>query len=302
MNIGSKLAALTAFAGMGITFVLYSVLARRSSTSSSITKGNNYNASHSNLDLSILLDSAREYYVKGGYKKADIFFERVLEIEPNHIDALNGKGTSLYRLADYDKAKKCFDKVLKMDPKNIAAFDNREMLGKKKEDDYSQKLEKPPAPSQVSTQKLEKPPAPSQVSTQKLEKPPAPSQDSGTISPADSRNPYNDPTLPGYNPDPDLGKKKEDDSRLPYKESQHSAPSSEPQLEEQYRQPQFQGQHSTKGADLEYLEVTYLKQDRSLRRANLRERDFRGGYLHGKDLSGANLEGTNLEHADLQRC
>src|SRR5215213_2006044 len=154
MNIGSKLAALAAFAGMGVTFVLYSVLARRSSTSSSITKGNNYNASHSNLDLSILLDSAREYYVKGDYKKADIFFERVLEIEPNHIDALNGKGTSLYRLADYDKAKKCFDKVLKMDPKNIAAFDNREMLGKKK-DDSTQKLEKPPAPSQVSTQKLE---------------------------------------------------------------------------------------------------------------------------------------------------
>src|SRR5215211_5835081 len=235
MNIGSKLAALAAFGG-GVTFILYSALARRASTSS-ITKGNNYNASHSNLDLSILLDCASEYYVGGDYKKADIFFERVLEIEPNQIDALNGKGTSLYRLADYDKAKKCFDKVLKMDPKNIAAFDNREMLGKKGDDSTqklekppatsqvstqklekppapsqvsTQKLEKPPAPSQVSTQKLEKPPAPSQVSTQKLEKPPAPSQDSGTIPPADSRNPYNDPTLPGYNPDPDLGKKKED--------------------------------------------------------------------------------------------
>src|SRR5215216_4491329 len=165
MNIGSKLAVLAAFGG-GVTFILYSVLARR-------------------------------YYVRGDYKKADMFFERVLEIEPTHIDALNGKGTSLYRLADYDKAKKCFDKVLKMDPKNIAAFDNREMLGKKR-DDSTQKLEKPPAPSQVSTQKLEKPPAPSQVSTQKLEKPPAPSQVSTqklekppapTIPPADSRNP-----------------------------------------------------------------------------------------------------------------
>src|SRR5215204_6353434 len=192
MNIGSKLAALAAFAGMGVTFVLYSVLSRRSSTSS-ITRGNNNNASHSNLDLNILLDSAREYYVKGDYKRADIFFERVLEIEPNHIDALNGKGTSLYRLADYDKAKKCFDKVLKMDPKNIAAFDNREMLGKKRDD---------------STQKLEKPPAPSQVSTQKLEKPPAP-----TLPPADSRNPYNEQTLPGYNQDPDLGKKRDDSTQ-----------------------------------------------------------------------------------------
>src|SRR5215216_1355776 len=283
MNTGNKLAALAAFASAGVTFVLYSVLARTSSkSSSSITKGNNNSASQSNLGLSILLDSAREYYVRGDYKKADIFFERVLEIEPNNIDALNGKGTSRYRLADYDKAKNCFDKVLRMDPKNIVAFDNIEILGKKK-DDSSQKIEKP-APSQGPSQKIEKP---------------APSQDSGTIPRADPRNPYNDPTLPDYNPD--LGKKK-DDSRLPQKEPQYSVPSSEPQLEEQYRQPQYQGQPGTKGADLEYLEVTYLKQDRSLRRADLRGRDFRGASLHGKDLSGADLEETNLEQADLTRC
>src|SRR5215213_6959598 len=196
MNTGNKLAALAAFASAGVTFVLYSVLARTSSkSSSSITKGNNNNsASQSNLGLSILLDSAREYYVRGDYKKADIFFERVLEIEPNNIDALNGKGTSRYRLADYDKAKNCFDKVLRMDPKNIVAFDNIEILGKKK-DDSSQKIEKP-APSQGSSQKIEKP---------------APSQDSGTIPRADPRNPYNDPTLPDYNPD--LGKKKDDSSQ-----------------------------------------------------------------------------------------
>src|SRR5215211_6927666 len=208
MNTGNKLAALAAFASAGVTFVLYSVLARTSSKSSSITKGNNNNsASQSNLGLSILLDSAREYYVRGDYKKADIFFERVLEIEPNNIDALNGKGTSRYRLADYDKAKNCFDKVLRMDPKNIVAFDNIEILGKKK-DDSSQKIEKP-APSQGPSQKIEKP-APSQGPSQKIEKP-APSQDSGTIPRADPRNPYNDPTLPDYNPD--LGKKKDDSSQ-----------------------------------------------------------------------------------------
>src|SRR5215211_5474167 len=283
MNTGNKLAALAAFASEGVTFVLYSVLARTSSKSSSITKGNNNSASESNLGLSILLDSAREYYVRGDYKKADIFFERVLEIEPNNIDALNGKGTSRYMLADYDKAKNCFDKVLRMDPKNIVAFDNIEILGKKK-DDSNQKIEKP-VPSQGPSQKIEKP-VPSQDSgtipradprnpyndptlpdynpdlgkkkddsSQKIEKPvqsqgpsqniekPVPSQDSGTIPRADPRNPYNDPTLPDYNPD--LGKKK-DDSGLPHKEPQHSVPSSEPQLEEQYRQPQYQGQPGTK--------------------------------------------------------
>src|SRR5215217_3999394 len=309
MNNGTKLAALAAFAGVAVPFVLYSVLARRSSTSSSITKGNNNNrASQSNVGLSILLDSAREYYVRGDYKMADIFFEKVLEVEPNHIETLNNRGIVLSKLADYHKAKNCLEKVLKMDPKNIVALNNIEILNKKKDEATRQQKERPaaaaappsvettsqqkvverpaaaaappsvettsqqkvverpaaaaappsvettsqqkerPAPSPDSgtispadsrnpyndptlpgynpdpelgmkkddtTQKLEKPPAPSQASTQKLEKPPAPSQDSGTISPADSRNPYNDPTLPGYNPDPDLGKKKEDDSRLP---------------------------------------------------------------------------------------
>ena len=176
MNIGSRFAALAAIASVGVTFVLYSVLARRSSTSSSITKGNNNkSASQSKVGLSILLDSAREYYVRGDYKKADIFFERVLEIEPNNIDALNGKGTSLYRLADYDKAKKCFDKVLKMDPKNIVAFDNIEILGKKKEDDSSQqKIEKPAPSVDTSQQKIEKPAPSVDTSQQKIEKPAPP--------------------------------------------------------------------------------------------------------------------------------
>src|SRR5688500_15914566 len=177
MNTGSKLAALAAIASVGVTFVLYSVLARTSSTSSSITKGNNNkSASQSKVGLIILLDSARVYYGRGEYKKADIFFERVLEIEPNNIDALNGKGTSLYRLADYDKARNCFDKVLKMDPKNIVALNNIENLGKKKADDSSQqqKIEKP-APSQGSSQqqKIEKPAPPPSADTrqQKIEKP-----------------------------------------------------------------------------------------------------------------------------------
>ena len=35
------------------------------------------------------------------------------------------------------------------------------------------------------------------------------------------------------------------------------------------------------------ISVTYLKQDRSLRHANLRGRDFRGGYLYWKGSLGS---------------
>ena len=145
----------------------------------------------------------------------------------------------------------------------------------------------PPPSVDTTSQQKERPAAP-----------PPPSPDSGTISRADPRNPYNDPTLPGYNPN--LGKK--DTSGSHYKEQQYSGPSPEANLEQQNRQPQYQGQSTTKGADLEYLEDTYLKHNFSLKGADLRGRDLRGASLHGKDLSGADLEETNLEQADLTRC
>ena len=189
------LSVLAALSAVGITFVLSSGLARKSSTSSSssITKSNINNSisSPQSNTINILLDSAREYYMMRDYKKADIFFERVLEIDPNHIVTLNSRGTLLqYRLADYDRARDCFEKVLQVDPKNIVALNSIEILGKKKEDEANQQKEKPAA-------------ATVKVANQQKEKPASPSSDSGTVPRADPRNPYNDSTLPYYNPDLD---------------------------------------------------------------------------------------------------
>jgi tetratricopeptide (TPR) repeat protein len=195
MNIGRILSLLAVSSIVGVTsYVIASKLAQRSSTTpSSMTKVNNNSSSisasaHSNTGLNTLFDSAREYYVKGDYKNADIFFERVLEIEPNHIETLNGRGTLLlYRLADYDKARNCFEKVLQVDPKNVVALNSMEILNNKK-GGTSQQKQKPA------------PPPPS----------PPPSVDTRTSTGADPRNPYNDPTLPYYNPD--LDKKRADDT------------------------------------------------------------------------------------------
>ena len=169
-------------------------------TSSSTTNGNsnsNNNGSQSNTGINTPLEFALEYHVKGDYKKADIFFERALEIEPNKIETLNGRGTLLlYRLADYDKARNCFEKVLQVDPKNIVALNSIEILNKKKDEDTRQQKEKPPAAAAAAP-----PPPPSVDTTNQQKERPAPSGDSGTIPRADSRNPYNDPTLPYYNPE-----------------------------------------------------------------------------------------------------
>ena len=203
------LSVLAALSAVGITFVLSSGLARKSSTSSSsITKSNINNSisSPQSNTLNILLDSAREYYMMRDYKKADIFFERVLEIDPNHIVTLNSRGTLLqYRLADYDRARDCFEKVLQVDPKNIVALNSIEILGKKKEDEANQQKEKPAAATvKAANQQKEKPAAATvKAASKKEEKPASPSSDSGTVPRADPRNPYNDSTLPYYNPDLD---------------------------------------------------------------------------------------------------
>jgi tetratricopeptide (TPR) repeat protein len=187
MKFGKILSVIAAFSIVGVALALTSGLVRKSSTlsSSSISKGNNNSASQSNEGLNILFDSAREYYVKGDYEKANIFFERVLEIDPSHTETLNGKGILLFKLSDYDKARNCFEKVLRVDPKNIVALNNIEILDKKKGE---------------SSQNKYNPPAPSMDASQQKEKPAAPSPNTGNTRQADPRNPYNDPTLPYYNP------------------------------------------------------------------------------------------------------
>jgi len=190
MNFGKILTVIAAFSIVGVALALTSGLVRKSSTvsSSPLSKRNINSASQSNEGLNILFDSAREYYIKGDYEKANIFFERVLEIDPDHTETLNGKGILLFKLSDYDKARNCFEKVLRVDPKNIVALNNIEILDKKKgEVTTSQNKDSPPASSKDASKKMKKPVA-------------APSRDSGTAQQADPRNPYNDPTLPYYNP------------------------------------------------------------------------------------------------------
>ena len=48
---------------------------------------------------------------------------KALEIDPNDIDALNGKGDALYDLERYNEAIMYYDKVLQIDPNDTDALD-----------------------------------------------------------------------------------------------------------------------------------------------------------------------------------
>jgi tetratricopeptide (TPR) repeat protein len=59
------------------------------------------------------------------YKEAIDCYDKVLDIDPNNVVALNNKGVSLNGLAKYGEAITCFDKVLVIDPNYDLAWDNK---------------------------------------------------------------------------------------------------------------------------------------------------------------------------------
>lgn len=61
----------------------------------------------------------------GNPKEAIKYFDKILEISPNHIDALIKKGNILGKIGRYHKAIECYDIVLLQDKISILALVNK---------------------------------------------------------------------------------------------------------------------------------------------------------------------------------
>jgi tetratricopeptide (TPR) repeat protein len=74
------------------------------------------------------------YYKHGKFQEAIQCFDRVLEIEPGHAGAWNGRGVCLKELGRYEEAIQCFDKVIALNPQDEEIYYNKgealEKLGK----------------------------------------------------------------------------------------------------------------------------------------------------------------------------
>jgi len=74
------------------------------------------------------------YYKHGKFQEALQSFDRVLEIEPDHAGAWNGRGICLKELGRYEEAIQCFNKVIAINPSDEEVYYNRgealEKLGK----------------------------------------------------------------------------------------------------------------------------------------------------------------------------
>ena len=54
----------------------------------------------------------------GKQEEAIVCYEKVLEINPNHVNALSNKGVALGFLDKYEEAVVCYDRALEISPNN----------------------------------------------------------------------------------------------------------------------------------------------------------------------------------------
>ena len=74
------------------------------------------------------------YYKQGKFQDAIHCFDRVIETDPDHAGAWNGRGICLKELGRYEEAIQCFDKVITLTPDDEEVYYNKgealEKLGK----------------------------------------------------------------------------------------------------------------------------------------------------------------------------
>lgn len=78
-------------------------------------------------------------FMQNDSEKALGIFEEVLEIEPESVEAINGKGSTLMKLNRFNEAEKCFDRSLEIS-ENSSAFLNKGNIYKH-ENDFDKAME-----------------------------------------------------------------------------------------------------------------------------------------------------------------
>lgn len=76
-------------------------------------------------DADFLFKEGVKSYQEGNFELAITYFDRVLEIDTNHVGALNNKGSILSQQGRHEDAISYFDKVLEINPEQAGALNNK---------------------------------------------------------------------------------------------------------------------------------------------------------------------------------
>jgi len=72
-----------------------------------------------------ILDEGNRLFLQGKFREAIIYYDKILDENPNHLSSLNNKGYALSKLKDYDNAMKCYDVALKICPNDLSVLVNK---------------------------------------------------------------------------------------------------------------------------------------------------------------------------------
>jgi tetratricopeptide (TPR) repeat protein len=156
-------------------------------------------------------------YNSDNYEEAIKSYDKAIELDPKFAMAWHNKGNVLYTLERPEEAIKSYDKAIELDPNLASALFIRASIKAKKGETENALADLKKA-TEIDKEYIESAKQSNDFEIirddkrfkdliQQKERPAASSGDSssGTTGGADPRNPYNDPTLPYFNPD--LGRK-----------------------------------------------------------------------------------------------
>jgi len=85
----------------------------------------NFSPDDEDANIEYLYNIGLAHAKRGNPRDAMFYFDKVLEVEPSHVNALANKGNVLGKLGKYDQAIACYDIILKDNPEHVTCLLNK---------------------------------------------------------------------------------------------------------------------------------------------------------------------------------
>jgi len=84
-----------------------------------------------NSKIEEIFNLAIKNHINNNLKDAQNLYEKILKIEPNHLNTLNNLGELLRKLGNFQEAQNLFEKALRINPNLASAYNNLGLIDKK---------------------------------------------------------------------------------------------------------------------------------------------------------------------------
>ena len=75
-------------------------------------------------DIAVSYQKARAFHREGRLPDAGIWYEKVISMDPGHVEALNNRGVLHLHKKNYTAARKCFEKAIRLKPDYVDPYYN----------------------------------------------------------------------------------------------------------------------------------------------------------------------------------